>query len=211
MDSENTPIKDLNKADVFYEANSFLLNKLLEPVLRRKKSAADTDLIGVGRNMKTALDKIPNLDQITHVIIENQISPIATRMKTIQGMLAQYFIMRGSPKINIEFVSSSNKLKGLSVLAPTPAPAIVPSEGSPVPSIQKNKYKQNKKDGIKYCSLFLSNNPSLKEWEWTMKMTKKDDYADCFLQAVWYLKQQQRIQYSVAGENAYQLTPATAT
>jgi len=32
-------------------------------------------------------------------------------MKTIQGMLAQYFIMRGQPNIVIEFVSSSNKLK----------------------------------------------------------------------------------------------------
>ena len=43
------------------------------------------------------------------VIIENQISTIASRMKTLQGMISQYFIMKGIP--SIEFISSINKLK----------------------------------------------------------------------------------------------------
>ena len=43
---------------------------------------------------KTEFDKIDKLKDITHIIIENQISPIATRMKTIQGLLTQYFIMK---------------------------------------------------------------------------------------------------------------------
>jgi regulator of replication initiation timing len=60
--------------------------------------------------MKVLLDQVPGIDQVTTVIIENQISTIATRMKSIQAMLAQYFIMRNT-EIAIEFVSSANKLK----------------------------------------------------------------------------------------------------
>ena len=47
---------------------------------------------------------------ITHVLIENQISPIATRMKTLQGMLTQYYIDH-LENVDITFVSSVNKLK----------------------------------------------------------------------------------------------------
>jgi hypothetical protein len=60
--------------------------------------------------MKILMNEIAGIHDITHVVIENQISPIANRMKTIQGMLAQYFIMNNTD-IHIEFVSSANKLK----------------------------------------------------------------------------------------------------
>ena len=69
------------------------------------------NLIELGRNMTRILNKVSGLDNLTHVILENQISTLANRMKTIQGMLAQYFIMRFGDSIIIEFVSSSNKLK----------------------------------------------------------------------------------------------------
>ena len=36
--------------------------------------------------MKAELDKFV-FDDIQHVVIENQLSPLASRMKTIQGML----------------------------------------------------------------------------------------------------------------------------
>ena len=51
----------------------------------------------------------PLMPTRTHVIIENQIRPIANRMKTVQGMLAQHFITIQIPFI--DFVSSGNKLK----------------------------------------------------------------------------------------------------
>ena len=69
------------------------------------------NLIELGRNMTRILNKVSGLDNLTHVILENQISTLANRMKTIHGMLAQYFIMRFGDSIIIEFVSSSNKLK----------------------------------------------------------------------------------------------------
>lgn len=100
------------KKDVLERVLEYYDTYSLEPIVKKQcKSAGETDLVLIGRNMKELLDKIPNIHLITHVIIENQISPIANRMKTVQGMLAQYFIMVGNKDIAIEFVSSANKLK----------------------------------------------------------------------------------------------------
>ena len=80
-------------------------------------NASKLDLVTIGKNMMCQLDDIlkDHLTTIDLVIIENQISPIANRMKTIQGMISQYFIMRNQ-NIQIEFVSSANKLKGQTVV-----------------------------------------------------------------------------------------------
>jgi hypothetical protein len=98
-----------------YKTKTAILEKLAEKslvpvVYKKQKSSNELDLITIGHNLKKALDEIPEMRAVTHVIIENQISPIANRMKTIQGMLAQYFIMRVD-HVTIEFVSSFNKLK----------------------------------------------------------------------------------------------------
>jgi len=156
----------------------------LEPIIEKKgKSAGETDLITIGRNMKTLLDQIPELDGVKTVIIENQISTIATRMKSIQAMLAQTFIMR-NPEIEIEFVSSSNKLKGFLL------------ENREKPENQENRekskkqvYKQHKMDGIRYTSEMIEKSEELKKWLPTFHSSKKkDDLADAFLQGIWYLK-----------------------
>ena len=52
--------------------------------------------------MRFALNKLIENQTPTHVIIENQISPIANRMKTIQGMITQYFIMKNI--YNVEYI-----------------------------------------------------------------------------------------------------------
>jgi hypothetical protein len=98
---------------IFAHYTSKLFTVLPKPT---KKNANDTDLISIGWAIKREFDNLEHLSGVTHVVIENQISPIATRMKTIQGMLAQYFIMRSGTLENVEntqihFVSSSNKLK----------------------------------------------------------------------------------------------------
>ena len=156
--------------------------KMLELIPKPKeKSASETDLITIGKNMSVLLDTIPNLDSITHVIIENQISPLANRMKTIQGMLAQYFIIKGSPTLVIEFVSSFNKLKDFTK----------PGESS--------DYKQHKKDSIIICQRFLDNNENLKKWADSvhfLSLTKRDDLADCFLQGILYMKNKKNIMYN---------------
>ena len=164
----------LEKTLAFFEQKCFRV--LQAP---KKKTANETDLISIGRNMTKLLDEMPEITDgtITHVILENQISTIANRMKTIQGMLAQYFIMRGRPDIVIEFVSSSNKLKDFV-------------------SEKNTTYKQHKKDGIAICSRFLENNPGWASWTSVLQTTKRDDLADSFLQGIWYLKRGNIISYA---------------
>jgi hypothetical protein len=83
----------------------------LELVIEKKeKNAGEADLILIGKRMKKLLDENQITETITHVVIENQISPIATRMKTVQGMLTQYYIDRNIDMF-IDFISSVNKLK----------------------------------------------------------------------------------------------------
>ena len=57
------------------------------------------DLIEIGVNLDKYFNKMFSFDKDDSeimkpdiILIENQISPIANRMKTIQGMIAQFFI-----------------------------------------------------------------------------------------------------------------------
>lgn len=154
---------------------------LLEKIKMKKEKAGDVDLVTLGYSLKRLLETKETMDGITHVIIENQISPIATRMKTLQGMLAQYYIMKDSTdSLVLEFISSSNKLKHL-VKKDT----------------EENSYKQHKVDSIHFCKKFLeSNKESMGNWSTVLDTTKKDDLADCFLQGLYYLKLRKLITYA---------------
>ena len=164
---------------------AFFDKKTLEIIKPPKnKTANDTDLVCIGKNMKKLLDEIPGIEQITHVIIENQISTIANRMKTIQGMCAQYFIMKCSQNVVVEFISSINKLKDFK------DKTILVNDDS------KAAYKQHKKDGITFCKQFIDANTQFSQWGHCLETTKKDDLADSFLQGIWYLKNKNIITYA---------------
>ena len=154
------------KPVILYKINAQMLHK----IDGNKMAAGDLDLVSIGRNMKTEFSKIEHFKTATHVVIENQISPIATRMKTVQGMIAQYFIMiHGDMKI--EFVSSSGKLKGFetqNVEAGT-------------------EYAKHKKDAVFHCAKLLLMD-KFSNWKHVLDTKKKDDLADCFLQGIWYMK-----------------------
>jgi hypothetical protein len=169
----------LEKMLAFFEKKTL---EIIKPI--KTKSANDTDLVCIGKNMKKLLNEIPGIEDITHVIIENQISTIATRMKTIQGMCAQYFIMKCSQNVVIEFISSINKLKDFK------DKTILENDGS------KTAYKQHKKDGITFCKNFIDANPQFSQWGHCLETTKKDDLADSFLQGIWYLKNKNIITYA---------------
>jgi hypothetical protein len=164
-----------------------------------EKNANETDLLTLGKHLMQALDENPHILSITHVIIENQISPIANRMKTMQGMLAQYFIMR-VPECMIEFISSSNKLKAFSTNTikktkrehpppPPPPPPLSLSSSSKKENIAKSEYKKHKTDGIQYTEKVLQQNPFITScWHSHFQSSKKrDDLADAFLQGLWYI------------------------
>lgn len=171
-------VENLTKPNLLSLLETFFEKNMLSVIKKEKKeSATEVNLITIGRNMRKELEKIEELKNVSHVIIENQISPIANRMKTIQGMLAQYFIMKenGEDSTIIDFISSINKLKGYNL-------------DSSSSQNEKTKYKQHKNDGVLICSEFLNNNSSISKWRPLLETQKKDDLADCFLQGIWYLK-----------------------
>jgi len=147
-----------------------------------KKSANQLDLVTIGISMKNEFDKIMPTTNIEHVIIENQISPIANRMKTIQGMIAQYFIMKGIQQVS--FVSAMNKLKSFTI------------------NNEKTEYKDRKKMGVTITGGILEfyNN---KEWlEFFKGHKKKDDLADSFLQGIWFLQNQYNLKMDYKYNNS---------
>lgn len=174
-------VQNLTKPNLLSLLETFFSKNMMSVIKKEKKeSAAEVNLITIGRNMKKELQKIKEMEDVSHVIIENQISPIANRMKTLQGMLAQYFIMMDKSDTittNIDFISSINKLKGYDL------ESIVESDAN-----EKTKYKQHKNDSVIICSKFLDVNQSLLKWKPMLETQKKDDLADCFLQGIWFLK-----------------------
>jgi hypothetical protein len=163
------PIGDaVKKDDLLKCIITFLEQKMLTSVASAK--ANDMDLVQIGIAMQKAFDTElkDHLSSITHIVIENQISPIANRMKTLQGMIAQYFIMHG--KTQIAFVSAANKLKGHQDI-----------------ETDISSYAARKKEGIKVTLKIINERYA----EWVPHFTqhkKKDDLADSFLQGNWYLK-----------------------
>jgi len=133
-----------------------------------KKKTKDFNLVQYGRNLKKQMEKIFKDIQIDGVIVENQIGPLAMRMKTLQGMIMQHFIEKNVPLV--EEVSASNKLKEFL-------------------GNKKTTYSERKKAGIEITRKIITNNNLLVNWvEIFNKHKKKDDLADSFLQGHWYLK-----------------------
>jgi hypothetical protein len=159
-----------SKMKLLQHLNAAIADEYLVAVTTKPKviSAASVDLITIGRNMHQRFDALPHLAAgVDVVIIENQLSTLATRMKTLQGMITQYFIMRGVP--DIRFISAINKLKLFSKEAEDKA----------------DNYADRKKRGIEITrTLIIANAPMSVKFE---QHKKKDDLADCFLQGMWWL------------------------
>ena len=174
------------KEELLKQVLLYLSQKMLQSVAT--SSANDMDLVKLGIALRKAFDhelKL-HLATIDYIVIENQISPIANRMKSLQGMIAQYFIMHDKTKI--VFVSAANKLKGHAnevvatndVLDQSASTDIIASK------LDKNTYADRKKTGIK-VTLTLLNEKHLKWLPHFNTHKKKDDLADAFLQGNWFL------------------------
>ena len=176
-----------NKPEMIDAINQHYTSRLFSEIRKSKSNANDANLIHIGWAIRKLFDNCLHFQDIHKVVIENQISPIATRMKTIQGMLAQYFIMKSSLEnpIEIVFVSSANKLRVLKN-KDVNSPKVLPQTDVPE-NVRTPKYKQNKKDGVALCNQYIGANPCLAKWSTKMTVSKKDDLADCFLQGVWFL------------------------
>lgn len=158
--------KSFKKSQISEEIIKYMDKNMLDCV--KDKSANNMDLVSIGIALKNELEKNIIHEELNYVIIENQISPIANRMKSIQGMIAQYFIMNNIT--NIIFVSSSNKLKEFI-------------------GNKTTTYSERKKIGINITTEILEKNELNNKWlPVVLSNNKKDDLADSFLQGLWFLK-----------------------
>jgi len=167
------------KLKIVENIEKILISNFYIPIIATNtKNAKEIDLICAGREMTRQLDNIfcsqqnPNLiNQITHVFIENQISTLAVRMKTLQGMLTQYFIIRGGEQLTIKYISALKKLNSI-------------NDGHKT----KTTYSERKKQGIELCGKLLRENKNVDVSNWIdffeNSRTKRDDLSDAFLQGV---------------------------
>lgn len=160
IDTQTCKLKQdyINKALSYIDTNFFTTIK--------DKNANSMTLVTLGKNLMNQFDNCFDSTTIDIILIENQISPIANRMKTLQGMISQYFIMKGVQQI--EFVSSSNKLKKYL-------------------DSGKTTYNERKKKGIEIVHNKLIDEKKDKWKLFFTKHKKKDDLADCYLQGLWFI------------------------
>ena len=174
MNGGNVNEIKLKKTELLKEIEEYNSGKYLDYV--KEDNAGIVSLIGIGINLKTRLDEllieVEKTVKIDKILIENQLSNIAVRMKTLQGMITQYFIMRGYQ--NIEYVCSTNKLKLFSNK----------NKGTGKPDGEKTSYSERKKLGIKYCQELLSERRQDDWLQFMVNHGKKDDLADSFLQGI---------------------------
>lgn len=123
------------------------------------------------------LTSLLDITKVKYVIIENQLGPHAVRMRCIQAMITMLFVSKNAT-IEILYASARNKLLGH-------------LDG-------KSTYSERKQAGIKIVSELIKAHGELKDKFDNSK--KKDDLADAFLQANWFIKSRlnSEIAFSVA-------------
>lgn len=158
----------IKKTDLACLINEHIQKSYFDTI--ESKKANEVDLFNIGVNIKNKFnDTFKDEGKIDYVIIENQIGPLAIRMKTIQGMIVQYFIMSNLNVEHIEFISASNKLKDCDTK-------------------DKEKYSDRKKLGIAKCLGVLTLDFRFNEhMSYFNSHKKKDDLSDAFLQGLWFI------------------------
>ena len=187
--------KPINKASLIKLLEDYLNTTCFEAI--ESVNANNVNLIDIGISIKNELSELfknYELSSIDQIILENQISPIANRMKTIQGMISQYFI--DCNNYNIKFISATNKLKPFTSKESKYICGYkdyCDCDINDTKEVKENKdkklsYNERKKLSIYYTKQLLEHKNMSPEHSFFIKHSKKDDLADCFLQGIYYLE-----------------------
>ncbi len=129
---------------------------------------SNADNLHIGHNMIRLFDEKLSTYDFDKIVIENQIGRNAIKMKTIQGMISMYFLMKGYAPDTICSYNAVHKLKYW--------------VGS-----NKTKYDQRKKLSKQITQQMCESYYDNEIFQIYKKNKKKDDLADCLLQGLDYL------------------------
>lgn len=144
---------------------------------KKKKLNTNHDLLKISQLAVGKLREL-DLDDVTHVLIENQPALKNPVMKSIQMIIYTFFVMDGVMKEEssietIHMVNARNKLKVY--------------KGPPIECNKKGKYAQNKYLSVEYTKEMIK-----EEDECFIKLfsesKKKDDLADAYLQGIYWIE-----------------------
>ena len=157
--------------DIRAHCDKYQAHKLADIAKKNKTRATPSgnggaeSLIRIAHNLRDKLDDIVRSKHIDTVLIENQIGPLAVRMKSIQGMLVQYFCIRQPSLTDVRFVSAAVKLTPFQTTA------------------DLSDYSVRKRTGIIACRFILKTFVIDTNWQSVFeKHSKKDDLSDALLQ-----------------------------
>ena len=160
---------DQKKPELIQTLEKYLIKK---GFLKKKMSIQDTGLVMVSK-----LDQLPFLQEAELVLIENQPSLKNPIMKSVQMLLYSYFLIRGMVDLqkvtDIKLISASNKLKKCNTIEKF--------------KDRSKSYKDRKKLAVDYCYYLLEELEPIEQQDYFSGNCKKDDLADCYLQAMYYL------------------------
>ena len=160
---------DQKKPELLRTLEKYLIEK---GFLKKKMSIQDTGIVMVSK-----LDQLPFLQEAELVLIENQPSLKNPIMKSVQMLLYSYFLIRGMVDLkkvtDIKLISASNKLKKCTTIEKF--------------KDRSKSYKDRKKLAVDYCHYLLEELEPIEQQDYFSGNCKKDDLADCYLQAMYYL------------------------
>ncbi len=149
----------------------------------RKAKCKDLDCLTLRLKIWQSLGAFPQFLTVDEVVIENQPSLKNPVMKSVAETIYNYFVCRGmideattgSTVKDIKYVSPSNKLK------------VCKDEMAIVGKIKNAsmRYKKTKQMSVDYVAALVREEPIGNKH--FMEANKKDDLADCLLQALAYL------------------------
>jgi hypothetical protein len=173
----NLECKSKKKSALLTVFDNYINSNYSIPFVKEKVKCSSYTMIDISKILMVKMNDFLRgcSNDLTTVIIENQLGQQATRMMQIQAMVTQYFTCF-HPNINVEYISPLLKLSSI----------VIPS-GVMFDCSTTEAYKDRKKLAINIALHYLNQNDT-GYIEMFNGNKKKDDLADSYLYCIYNFK-----------------------